>query len=400
MPLPGGTSELRSTRPKLVLLLATRCLYQGYTLPKVSLTPKADQMSSWPDVVPLLATRCLYLGVCLSSGQLDPTECHSWPEDASTGGPSDWNAKRTSENLNTLGFWVLHHRGLFYERPTNSTLHSTPILSSWLTLNSYREPGLGQITPIYDINKYQNSTHKNTTVIHSLALKLPHHLMHEAIHIVHAGQQQQAFWCHPMYDSPAAGLLGLSGVSSSSVGLSSSTWGVQHIIWLASLVGGRCTCLSKLRCCLQITTDTVWPISCWHSHSTWYSISFWCIRCHTYPVFCPVLISDTRFQSHIIRWTVCWTDKENLLCTVHFLFDQILFKWLNAADALSNLLMISLSMAPWSLMELPWYVKFSTTSIFLWPMGTSEGVRSLPISIFLVFLLLMDRPSLLQFHQC
>ena len=32
------------------------------------------------------------------------------------GGPSDLSAKRTSENLNTLRFGVLLHRGLFYER--------------------------------------------------------------------------------------------------------------------------------------------------------------------------------------------------------------------------------------------------------------------------------------------
>ena len=62
MPLPGGMSELRSTRPNLVPLLATRCLYQGVHLTKGQPDPKADQMSSWPDVVLFLATRCLYWG--------------------------------------------------------------------------------------------------------------------------------------------------------------------------------------------------------------------------------------------------------------------------------------------------------------------------------------------------
>ena len=48
--------------PDVVLLLATRCLYQGVNLTKGHADPKADQMQSWPDVVLLLATRCLYQG--------------------------------------------------------------------------------------------------------------------------------------------------------------------------------------------------------------------------------------------------------------------------------------------------------------------------------------------------
>ena len=40
---------------------------------------------------------------------------------------------------------------------------------------------------------------------------------------------------------------------------------------------------------------SVWPLHCWHSHSTWYSISFWCIRCHICPVFSCGLISAARF---------------------------------------------------------------------------------------------------------
>ena len=60
MPLPRGTSELRSTGPKLVPLLAMRCLYQG--------------------------------------------------------GPSDLSARRTSENLNTLGVLGLASQRSFLRR--------------------------------------------------------------------------------------------------------------------------------------------------------------------------------------------------------------------------------------------------------------------------------------------
>ena len=106
MPLPGGTSELRSTRSNLVPLLATRCLYQGVYLTKGQSGLKADQMSSWPDIVPflatrylyqggtselrstrpnlvpLLATRCLYQKVHLTKGQSDPKadQMSSWPD--------------------------------------------------------------------------------------------------------------------------------------------------------------------------------------------------------------------------------------------------------------------------------------------------------------------------------
>ena len=79
--LHGGISELRSTKPKLVPFLATRCFYQGLHLTEGQPDPKADQMSSWPhkadqmstwpNVVPLLVTRCLYMGVHLGSGQPD-----------------------------------------------------------------------------------------------------------------------------------------------------------------------------------------------------------------------------------------------------------------------------------------------------------------------------------------
>ena len=93
MPLPGGTSELCSTRPNLIPLLATRCLYQGrvHLKTKESLLQTEDVLfttkdgllktedkrnelrSSGPKLLPLLAIRCLYWGLHLSSGQLDPT---------------------------------------------------------------------------------------------------------------------------------------------------------------------------------------------------------------------------------------------------------------------------------------------------------------------------------------
>ena len=60
----AGTSELRSTKadqmsswPDVVLLLATRCLYQGGT---------SQLRSTGPNLVPVFATRCLYWGVHLS----------------------------------------------------------------------------------------------------------------------------------------------------------------------------------------------------------------------------------------------------------------------------------------------------------------------------------------------
>ena len=75
IPVPGGTSELRSTGPNVKL--------------------------TWSSTT--LGHQMLLLGVCLSSGQLDPTEyqllaTRCWYQ----GGPSDLSTKRTSENLNTL----------------------------------------------------------------------------------------------------------------------------------------------------------------------------------------------------------------------------------------------------------------------------------------------------------
>ena len=81
----GGTSELRSTRPNWVLLLATRCLYHGEEVAyiwKLKMVYCKLQTYSWklktvysnlktienelrstgPNLVPLLATGCLYQG--------------------------------------------------------------------------------------------------------------------------------------------------------------------------------------------------------------------------------------------------------------------------------------------------------------------------------------------------
>ena len=73
-----GTSKLRSTGPNLVLCLGTRCLYWGCPY---------ELRSTRPNFIPLLATRCLYQewGIHLSSSQLDTTLYHSWPLDASIG---------------------------------------------------------------------------------------------------------------------------------------------------------------------------------------------------------------------------------------------------------------------------------------------------------------------------
>ena len=139
MPLPGGISELRSTRPNFIPILATRCLYWGVCLTNGQSNPKADQMSSWPDIVLLLATRCLYQGVHLTKGwpnvkltwhstslghempllgvyltksqpDLKADQMSSWPDVVwllttrclFPGGPSDLSAKWTSETLNKL----------------------------------------------------------------------------------------------------------------------------------------------------------------------------------------------------------------------------------------------------------------------------------------------------------
>ena len=62
---PDPMADQMSSWPEVVLLLATRCLYQGWGCmsDQRSAWSKADQMSSWPEVVLLLATRCLYQGM-------------------------------------------------------------------------------------------------------------------------------------------------------------------------------------------------------------------------------------------------------------------------------------------------------------------------------------------------
>ena len=100
----GRTSELRSTGPKLVPLMATGCPYHGrYVWAQVNWTQVSSTLghempllggtsqlkSTGHNLVPHFTTRCLYLGVHLHSGQLDTTLYQSWPPDASTGGTSD-----------------------------------------------------------------------------------------------------------------------------------------------------------------------------------------------------------------------------------------------------------------------------------------------------------------------
>ena len=80
-----GISQLRSTGPQFVLLLATRCHYQGVHLTEGQPDPKADHMSSLPDVVKTLGHQMSLLRVHLSSGQLFPSSYHCWPPDATMG---------------------------------------------------------------------------------------------------------------------------------------------------------------------------------------------------------------------------------------------------------------------------------------------------------------------------
>ena len=77
------------------------------------------------------------------------------------------------------------------------------------------------------------------------------------------------------------------------------------------------------------------------------------------------------------------------LLLVHILFSSIL----KAAEDLPNLYLVSWSVAPWLLMELPRYVMSSTISITFRPMTTPEAVWWSPTRIILDFLLLTDRPS-------
>ena len=119
-----GMSELRSSGPKFLLLLATRCHYQRGT---------SELRSTRCKLVPLLATRCSTgWYIWRSAWPKDwpniklTWQYHSWPPDATTRGyiwaqvnwthvgtalghqiplprgTCDLSAKRTSKNLNTL----------------------------------------------------------------------------------------------------------------------------------------------------------------------------------------------------------------------------------------------------------------------------------------------------------
>ena len=82
---PGDTSEFRSTRPHSLLVLTSRCLYQGVHLssgqPDLN-TSLSHQMpllggtselrSTGPNLVLVLATRCLYLGGMCELGPTKP----------------------------------------------------------------------------------------------------------------------------------------------------------------------------------------------------------------------------------------------------------------------------------------------------------------------------------------
>ena len=96
--------ELRWMGPKLVPLLATRCLYQrGNIWAQVNWTlywGTSELRSTRPNWVSLLVLRCLY-----------------------EGGPINLNAKRTSENMNTLGVLGLASQRSFLQK-TNKVLVS------------------------------------------------------------------------------------------------------------------------------------------------------------------------------------------------------------------------------------------------------------------------------------
>ena len=134
MPLLGGTSELRSTTPNWVPILAIRYLYWGYIWPQVSLiqrltkcqadlkeyhsrpwdTSTREYVSSQVNQIQLCTTHGHHmplLGICLNSGQMGPTLYHSWSLDATTRGtselrstrPKDWPNAKLTWSSTTLG---------------------------------------------------------------------------------------------------------------------------------------------------------------------------------------------------------------------------------------------------------------------------------------------------------
>ena len=148
--------------PYVVLLLATRCLPAGGS----AHLSGTGHLKRWPnsawgqviwkdDLILLLATRCLYQGVkddLIPLGDRSSekmTQFCSWPLDASTRGQFVWWVQviwkgdlilllatrcqywgvSSSEGTPCLKIWtrfeiyLLLHRGLFYERPISSVSH-------------------------------------------------------------------------------------------------------------------------------------------------------------------------------------------------------------------------------------------------------------------------------------
>ena len=165
MPLLWGTSQLRSTRPNLKPLLATRCLYQGGT---------SEIRSTRPNLVPLLTMRCLYQGVHLTSAQADPTLYQSWLLDASTVGYISAQVNQTQLST-TLDHEMPLPGGTSYlssTRPSLVPLLATRCLYQGVHLTSGQaDPTLYQswlldASPVGYISAQVNQTQLSTTLGH------------------------------------------------------------------------------------------------------------------------------------------------------------------------------------------------------------------------------------------
>ena len=121
-------------------------------------------------------------------------------------------------------------------------------------------------------------------------------------------------------------------------------------------------------------------------------------------IFRMYLVSkESSFLSWLVfRWQVPQPHKNvesmfwkySLILSRSFLLLQIMLSWLKTADAFPMQHLMTLSIFPLLLMELPRYLKLSTTSASFWLMKTPTGDGYVPVSIFLHFLTLMVRSML------
>ena len=122
---PDSKADQMSSWPKVISLLANRCLYwgamgtQGVHLTKGQPDSKADQMSRWPNIVPLLATRYLYSEVHLTKVSLSQIldKNVNLTQSLIYRGGSIWKKGHLKIWAHFL-FHALLHRGLVNERPT------------------------------------------------------------------------------------------------------------------------------------------------------------------------------------------------------------------------------------------------------------------------------------------